>query len=110
MYLIGRQAGRQAGRKAKESGHPVSAVRRASRILTSHGLSPATDETVEKLRRKHRSNTSFEVSSLNQKSANTASEPIQLTRSNLIHIIRHSPSGSSAGISGWQYEHLRILL
>ena len=80
---------------------------RAAKALTSQGLAPANDETLNKLRSKYPSRReglcdgpcmSGPVSSLTLKS------------SVLFDAIRKAPRGSGAGPSGWRYEHIRALL
>ena len=78
---------------------------RAARVLTSKGLAPANDTTVERLKKKHPANNNDSLAF-----STCADNQIQLTRSSLSHVIRQSPRGSAAGISGWRYEHLRLLL
>ena len=70
---------------------------RAARILTSHGLAPPSEESIQRLRAKHPATLSGvdEVSS------------IQLKKSVFLESLRKSPRGSGARPSGWRFEHLK---
>ena len=77
---------------------------RASRLLTSKGLAPASEDTTAKLASKHPSRaTGLHLPSLSQDS-------IKLSSSALFDAIRRAPRGSGAGLSGWRFEHLKVLL
>ena len=77
---------------------------RASRILTSLGLAPATEETAEKLASKHPTRSSaLPEGNLNE-------ETISLSMQLFLHSIQKSQRGSGCGPSGWRYEHLQVLV
>ena len=80
---------------------------KSARILTSKGLAPASDETVQKLISKHPRGDS---TPLITPSSSTHCTPIQLSPSIIISAIRKSPRGSGTGPSGWRFEHMRCLL
>ena len=84
---------------------------RASRVLTSQGFAPATDDTVAQLLSKHphrmiSSHRPEETSKVESDSVN----PISLKKEAFFNAIRKAPRGSGAGPSGWRYEHLNTLL
>ena len=74
-------------------------------MLTSVGLAPATEETVQKLEKKHPARSEEIVVS---PPAN--SDPISLSKAHLFNVIHQSPRGSGAGPSGWCYEHFKVLI
>ena len=78
---------------------------RVSRILTSNGLPPSTDDTARKLISKHPSRFSALPPLLN-----VSCESITLSRLLLFDSIRQAPRGSGAGPSGWRFEHFKFLL
>ena len=76
-----------------------------SRILTSNGLAPSTENTARKLISKHPPR-----SSALSPSPNVSCESTTLSRSLLFNSIRQAPRGSGAGPSGCRFEHFEILL
>ena len=79
---------------------------RAARMLTSNGLAPESEETVSKLKFKHparRSDPHYQPPA-------AGDTGLILDQHTLMQAIRKAPRGSSAGPSGWRYEHLKCLI
>ena len=78
---------------------------RASKVVTSKGLVPATKDTIKTLESKHPS-----------RSKNVASttapgkDSISLSKSLWFDATKTSPRGSSTGPSGWRFEHFKALV
>ena len=73
--------------------------------MTSRGLAPPTDDTVQKLKDKH------PVQALNLELPPLKDiQPVQLKKSVLTDLIKKAPRGAAPGLSGWRYEHLCILV
>ena len=86
---------------------------RASRILTSSGLAPANDDTIERLQSKHPC--SYDEVEPDEAESDilapsSPSDAIVLSNAVIVKVLRESPRGSAAGISGWRFEHLKSLL
>ena len=80
---------------------------RAARMLTSNGLVPESEETVSKLKSKHparRSDPHYQPPPV------AGDTGLILDQHTLMQAIRKAPRGSSAGPSGWRYEHLKCLI
>ena len=77
---------------------------KAARILTSHGLAPPSEKSIQRLRAKHPAR----KMSLNLSGVDKVSS-IRLNKSIFLESLRKSPRGSGAGPSGWRLEHLRVL-
>ena len=84
-----------------------SEISRAARVLTSQSLAPESDDVLQMLKLKH------PVESINSSKIPSISgmpDSICLDKSVFVNAIKRSPRGSGCGLSGWRYEHVRILL
>lgn len=77
---------------------------RAARVLNSSGLAPETDETVSKLANKHPSR----LSAVNF-SVDSPSEGILISKISFMKALLNAPRGSGTGLSGWRFEHPKVL-
>ena len=83
-------------------------IARAAKVLMSSGLAPASEETAKKLAAKHPAR-SVSAENDHEVSSNTTTEAINLDAVNLFNVVKRLPRGSSAGPSGWRYEHIQAL-
>ena len=79
-------------------------ISRAASMLTSSGIAPLTDKTIEKLCAKYPKASS----ALDYISISSAS--LQVSPRSIKNALKSAPRGSSPGCDGWRFEHLRILL
>ena len=78
---------------------------RAAKALTSLGLAPANEETTSKLATKHPKRSS-ELTGVRPSN----NEGFILNKSTVYTKVCQHHRGSSSGPSGWQFEHLRLLM
>ncbi len=81
-----------------------SELSRASKVLTSNRLAPASADTTKKLASKRPSRSNNVEVHLSPHNTFTS-----LQQSLLFDIIRKSPRGSGTGLSRWRFEHFRVL-
>ena len=79
---------------------------KAARVLTSSGLAPATKETTQKLTAKHPRRSSV----IEEQLADPFIESPVVLSSHQFITIKKASKGSGCGLSGWRYEHLRVLI
>ena len=70
-------------------------ISKTAKVLTSQGSAPESDDVLQTLKLKH---------------PEGSIDSICLNKSVFVNAIKHSPRGSGCGLSGWRYEHVRILL
>ena len=99
-------------KRARTACHKVrlGEASRAAQTLTAGKLAPGTDATLEELTDPNR-RPRDQLERLPDEVANfRADTPLELDTKLFLSVLRAAPRGSSAALTGWRYEHLKVAL